>query len=195
MLEHMNGTYESLRKSVRPIDGKIYGVCEINYEEGKLPEYYKRHKPYSHSEILQVMNTKEWNLYGPMDELRKTYNWEYVTANFESHRYLEAFGHVYITVFSCLKFRFLIHSYDFLNDIEKWKIFKTNKFENANEVSMLQMCYFFDLISHSHYKSIDDFRVLRNSINHEFNTSVNHEVCGKALADMNEFIIWTFQTP
>lgn len=157
MLSHMsNATFDTIRKSVRPIDGKIHGICE-HIETDNLPVYFRKYKAYSHEEALKLVNSKEWNLSAPIQEIRTEYSWSFVLTQFNQGSIIEAFGHTYITVFSILKFKFLVHSKRYLNDDHKWRIFNTQKLEKANEVTMLTLCYFFDLISREQYETIDKY--------------------------------------
>ena len=182
-----NATLDTIRKSVRPIDGKIHGVCEHeSYKE--LPEYFQKYKPYTHKEVLEAMESKEWNIYMPLLELERTYDREYVESEFEAERFLESFGQAYIAVFTILKFKFFRFSWDYLNDKNKWSVFNTPKLERANEYTMLTLCYFFDQISYEDFERIDRFRGIRNALCHQLEHKYSLNEMKESLTNANDFI-------
>ena len=161
---------ETLRKSVRPIDGKIHAVIKFTGSK-PVPEYMLGYKQYSHEEILKAIQTSEWNLTRPIHELQKKYDFKKVIEDFNSGKVIQSFGEVYIIIFQILKFKFFIHNIELLDNEDKWKLFtKGSQFEKANEYTMLELNYFYNLITKEEKEIIDDFRNIRNDISHSFET-------------------------
>jgi len=188
MLSFMsNGSLKTIRKSVRPIDGKIMGICKHGFMN-PAPKCFENYKAYSHEETLNLMQSKAWNLYAPLQEIRRNYDFNDIYNKFENNLFIESCGRMYITVFSILKFKFYQFSFDFLKKEYKWKIFNSPKFEKANESTMLMMNSFFDLIDFETFEKIEKFRLIRNSISHSFEEKYTPQEIELSLRIMNEFI-------
>lgn len=184
------GNRDSMRTSIRPIDGKIHGVIKFVGSE-PIPNYMRKHEKrrYSHKDALDLTNSKEWNLFIPIQDLRNTYNFEKILEDFNTNREIQAFGELYIIVFQILKFKFLMHNLEYLNSEEKWKAFsKSQRFEKANESTMLELNYFYNLITKTEKDKIDTFRNIRNSIAHSFDRSYTNEEMLNSLSEMKEII-------
>ena len=179
---------DTLRKSVRPTDGKIHAV--IKFTESKpVPEYMNDYKQYSHEEILKAIQTPEWNLTQPIYELQKKYDFDKIIADFEAGNIIQSFGEAYITIFQILKFKFFIHSKVYLDSEEKWKIFtKGNRFEKANEYTTLELNYFYNLITKDEKKLIDNFRNIRNDVSHSFETQFTFEQLRNSIDEVDKII-------
>lgn len=179
---------KTLRKSVRPIDGKIHAVIKFT-GSNPVPEYMSSYKQYSHEEILEALNTPEWNLYLPIQELHKRYDFNKVMGDFNSGKIIQSFGEVYITIFQILKFKFFTHSIAFLDSEEKWKLFtKGNRFEKANESTMLDLNYFYNLITKEEKVTIDNFRNIRNDVSHSFETQYTPEELRESLNEVDKLV-------
>ena len=189
--EHMeymsNSTLDKIRKSVRPIDGKIHGICAHGKLE-KTPTQFKKHKGYSHEETLELIKSKEWNLYKPIEELIADFDFSSILELFEQGHLIEAVSQMHIFLFNLLNYKFYLFSFDYLNQDYKWKLFKSNKLEKANESAMLLLNAFFDLITKSQHDQIDKFRLIRNNLCHSFEKKYENEDILQSINEMNEFI-------
>ncbi|WP_338759728.1 hypothetical protein WAF17_12205 [Bernardetia sp. ABR2-2B] len=184
------GHRDTMPKSTRPIDGKIHGVIEF-LSSKPIPNYMEKHKKrgYSHEKALEVISSKEWNLYRPIEELRSKYNFDKILQDFNINRKIQAFGELYIIIFQILKFKFLMHNLDYLDSEEKWKAFsRSQRFEKANESTMLELNYFYNLISKSEKDKIDKFRNIRNSIAHSFDKTYTNEEMLNSLSEIKEIV-------
>ena len=180
---------ETARLSVRPIDGKIYTVIKF-MNSIPVPDYMNSYKEYTHEEVLNSLRTPEWNLHQPMLDLEADYDFKKVLVNFNDHNFIQSFGEMYITVFQILKFKFFIHSMDFLDDDNKWKIFsKGSRFEKANEFTLLELNYFYNLISKEEKDFLNLFRDTRNEVSHSFVIDPKLEEWREILTRVNELII------
>ncbi len=179
---------DTLRKSVRPIDSKIHAV--IKFVRSKpVPGYMNGYKQYSHEETLRAVHTAEWNLTQPIHELQKKYDFNRIIENLDTGRIIQSFGEVYITIFQILKFKFFIHSMAFLDSEEKWKLFtKGSRFEKANEYTMLELNYFYNLITKQEKEIIDNFRNIRNAVSHSFETQFTLEQLRNSIGKVNKII-------
>jgi hypothetical protein len=183
---------ETARLSVRPIDGKIHTIIKF-MPSTPLPDYMKSYKEYTHEEILNATRTSEWNLHQPIVDLQATFNFEKVLSDFDQQNYIQCFGETYITVFQILKFKFLIHSMDYLDDENKWKIFsKGSRFEKANEFTLLELNYFYNLISKEDKDFLTLFRNLRNDVSHSFVNDSKKDEWRNNLIEVNKLIVKYF---
>lgn len=176
------------RNSIRPIDGSIYELIQF---EDSIPLSVSKFKGLRVSKMREYLNSsKDWNIVQPLEELRTEYSFEKIILNFKKKYYLEAFGKMYIFIFQLLKYLFFRHSFQYLQtDIKKWQVFKQTQFEGANEYTLLQMCFFYDLINSEDQKSIDSFRIVRNQIMHSYTWTYKDEELLKHLKQMNKLFI------
>lgn len=179
---------DTLRKSIRPIDGKIHAVLKFT-DTNPLPKYMKTYKPYSHKETLDSLNSPEWNLNQPIQDLIRKYDFDSIIEKFDSKNIIQCFGEMYITIFQILKFNFFLHSKKYLDSEDKWKLFKGNRFEKANEYTMLELNYFYNLITKDEKEIIDDFREKRNSISHSFDQKFTNEELRKSIEQTNIIVL------
>lgn len=178
---------ETLRTSVRPIDGKIHAVIKFTGSK-PVPAYMSKYKQFDHKEILEAIRTPEWNLSQPIHDLQKRYDFTKILHDFEAGNCIQSFGEMYITIFQILKFKFFTHSKKYLNSPSKWKVFKERQFEDANEYAMLQFNFFYDLISEDEKNIIDRFRIKRNAMAHSFDHNYDKVELKSSLEELDEIV-------
>lgn len=189
--EHMefmsNSTIDTIRKSVRPIDGKIHAICshsKLDY----IPDQFKKYKGYTHQETLELIQSKEWNIYNPLEEFNANYDFDNIIELFENGNLIEAVSRMHISLFTLLNYKFYLFSFSYLNQDYKWKLFKSNKLEKANESTILLLNTFFDLITKDQHDQIDRFRIIRNNLCHSFERKFEDVEIKKTLNQMNDFV-------
>ena len=177
---------QPLRKSIRPVKGKI--LCILDYsDKNKVPACMKKYTAYSHKKAREIVHTSDWDFGIEPISLRKRYDFEYIKELFNKELYIQSFGEQYITLFSALKLALLKEHHNYLNSISKWKVFK-RRFEKANEEFILNISFFFDLIDENEHDKINQFRDHRNQISHTFEIPIDKEVLLESQADVNMII-------
>jgi len=185
--EAIQTSRDTLRKSSRPIDGKIHAVIKFTGSK-PVPNYMSGYKQYSHEAILTALQSPEWNLWEPLQELKNRYSFKKILEDFDSGNIIQSFGEAYITIFQILKFKFFVHSMEYLDTEEKWKVLTGNRFEKANEYTMLELSFFYNLISSEEKKVIDDFRNMRNSVAHKFESQYSNDELKGSLIEIDKII-------
>lgn len=180
---------ETIRPSVRPIDGKIYTIFKFDGNKS-LPQYMSKFKKHqlTHEQALNYVDSPEWNLHKPIQELKERYDFQHIKEVFEQGYYIQCLGEMYITIFSLLKFRFFIHHLQYLNTKEKWNIFKTNRFENSKETALTELCLFYDLITPEEIKVIEEFKNIRNDFSHSFEHRFSKEQIDESLTKLDTLV-------
>ncbi len=164
---------ETSRQSIRPIRGEYYVVVPF-MTSLSIPEYmnsktYKQYRSYSNEEVRAELNKPEWNFNKEFEDLIVAYNVQGILDNFDNQNYIQSFGEMYIFIFQILRFKFFIHSKEYLDTEHKWKVFSSgSRFEKANENTMLELNYFYNLISKEDKDLIEKFRLIRNEVSHNF---------------------------
>lgn len=179
---------DTVRKSIRPIGGRIHGIVSFS-PTTTTPSFLSRYPKYSHAEILQAIRSHEWDLHHPINTLSDRYNYINLIHDFESGRIIESFGHMYITIFAILKYKFFIHHKSYLDSEDKWQIFiKGQRFEKSNEYSLLEMNYLYNLITPSERETIERFRTIRNDVTHSFDHSHTTSEMREVISKVNDII-------
>jgi len=180
---------ETIRESVRPIDGKIYTIFKFDGDK-PLPQYmnsFKKHQ-FTHEQALNYIDSAEWNLGKPIEELRESYDFKKIKIAFEQEYYIQCLGEMYIFIFKILKFKFFIHHKQYLNSPEKWKIFKNNRFEKAKETALIELCVFYDLLTSEEKVLIEKFKDIRNNFSHGFDHKFGKKEIEESLAEIDNII-------
>ena len=174
VMESKQTSRDTIRKSIRPISGKIHGILAFRGE--KPPSYMSKYKAYTAFEVREKVQTPDWNITQTIWSLMDRYDFNRIKADFDNGRIIQSYGELYITVFQILKFKFFTHHLSYLDSPEKWNLFiKGSRFEKANEYTMLELNFFYNLISQSELEIIDKFRNIRNDIAHSFDISFSRE--------------------
>ena len=176
------------RKSIRPISGELQTIMKYPDIDNQ-PEHMRGFRAYSHKEALEITKEKhEWNLIAPLLGLSDRYSLESVLANIDNGNIIQAVGEVYITIFKLLKVKFFQKNLEFLKEANKWKIFKSRNLEEPNESSILDLSYFYDVISIEVKTTIDEFRIIRNDITHDFNYDWSDEEIRSSIIKVDKLI-------
>jgi hypothetical protein len=168
--EAIQTSRETLRVSVRPIKGKMHAVLKFRTENGE-PECMKPYRGLTHSQCLEELDREEWNWSRKGADIRAIYDRGTVQLLYQNRQLFEAFCTVYVAAFNLLQ-HFLMRKFQsYLSTERKWKVFSGRSFEGANESSLIELCYFFDIISAEQADTIEMFRRVRNERIHSLTPS------------------------
>lgn len=170
MIEASTSTeMDHIRKSWRPINKKMYGVLE--FSSSKIPMSVLKYEGHFVEKTREIMRTREWNLTHDAEILYKYYSLQKVLTKFDSRSINEAYAISFKTIFGVLKCLFFEINKRYLDAPEKWTLFNDRNFEKSNESRLLDLCYFYNIISLQEKRVVHDFRVKRNDLAHSIGES------------------------